>query len=81
MRKREKLLRKIPQIEKLDMPDATGIIISGIMNFGNDSDTIRAMAKDAIGCDAGTLKSRMMNLSLHASVLSTKSLSVNSLAP
>lgn len=54
--KREKLLRKIPQIEKLDMPDATGIIISGIMNFGNDSDTIRAMAKDAIGCDAEDIK-------------------------
>ena len=54
--KREKLLRKIPQIEKLDMPDATGIIISGIMNFGNDSDIIRAMAKDAIGCDAEDIK-------------------------
>ena len=26
------------------------------MNFGNDSDTIRAMAKDAIGCDAEDIK-------------------------
>lgn len=54
--KREKLLRKIPQIEKPDMPDITGVIISGIMNFGNDSDTIRAMAKDVIGCDAEDIK-------------------------
>ena len=38
------------------MPDITGIIISGIMNFGNDADTIRMMAKDTIGCRAEDVK-------------------------
>ena len=36
--------------------DITGIIISGIMNFGNDADTIRMMAKDTIGCRAEDVK-------------------------
>lgn len=38
------------------MPDVTGIVISGIMNFGNDADMIKAMAKDAIGCKAEDVK-------------------------
>ncbi|MFR3344242.1 MAG: hypothetical protein ACLTS6_09535 [Anaerobutyricum sp.] len=38
--KREEMISKIPRIEKEGMPDITGIIISGIMNFGNDADTI-----------------------------------------
>lgn len=54
--KREALIKKIPQIEKVEIPDITGIIISGIMNFGNDADTIRMMAKDAIGCNADDIK-------------------------
>lgn len=54
--KREALIKKIPQIEKKEMPDITGIIISGIMNFGNDADTIRMMAKDTIGCNAEDIR-------------------------
>ena len=54
--KREEMINKIPHIEKEGMPDITGIIISGIMNFGNDADTIRMMAKDAIGCMAEDVK-------------------------
>ena len=54
--KREVFIKKIPQIEKTEMPDITGIIISGIMNFGNDADTIRMMAKDTIGCRAEDVK-------------------------
>lgn len=54
--KREKMISKIPRIEKEGMPDITGIIISGIMNFGNDADTIRMMAKDTIGCRAEDVK-------------------------
>lgn len=54
--KREEMISKIPRIEKEGMPDITGIIISGIMNFGNDADTIRMMAKDTIGCRAEDVK-------------------------
>lgn len=54
--KREEMISKIPRIEKEGMPDITGIIISGIMNFGNDTDTIRMMAKDTIGCRAEDVK-------------------------
>lgn len=54
--KREEMISKIPCIEKEGMPDITGIIISGIMNFGNDADTIRMMAKDTIGCRAEDVK-------------------------
>lgn len=54
--KREELINKIPKIDKDSMPDITGIIISGIMNFGNDSDMIREMAKDAIGCEAEDIR-------------------------
>lgn len=54
--KREEMISKIPRIEKEGMPDITGIIISGIMNFGNDADTIRIMAKDTIGCRAEDVK-------------------------
>lgn len=54
--KREEMISKIPRIEKEGMPDITGIIISGIMNFGNDADTIRLMAKDTIGCRAEDVK-------------------------
>lgn len=54
--KREKMISKIPRIEKEGMPDITGIIISGIMNFGNDADTIRMIAKDTIGCRAEDVK-------------------------
>lgn len=54
--KREEMISKIPRIEKEEMPDITGIIISGIMNFGNDADTIRMMAKDTIGCRAEDVK-------------------------
>lgn len=54
--KREEMISKIPRIEKEGMPDITGIIISGIMNFGNDADTIRMMAKDTIGCMAEDVK-------------------------
>lgn len=54
--KREEMMSKIPRIEKEGMPDITGIIISGIMNFGNDADTIRMMAKDTIGCRAEDVK-------------------------
>ena len=54
--KREEMISKIPRIEKEGMPDITGIIISGIMNFGNDADTIRMMAKDTIGCKAEDVK-------------------------
>lgn len=50
------MISKIPRIEKEGMPDITGIIISGIMNFGNDADTIRMMAKDTIGCRAEDVK-------------------------
>lgn len=32
--KREELVNKIPRIDKEGMPDVTGIVISGIMNFG-----------------------------------------------
>lgn len=53
---REEMISKIPRIEKEGMPDITGIIISGIMNFGNDADTIRMMAKDTIGCRAEDVK-------------------------
>ena len=53
--KREELVNKIPRIDKEGMPDVTGIVISGIMNFGNDADMIKAMAKDAIGCKAEDL--------------------------
>lgn len=52
----EEMISKIPRIEKEGMPDITGIIISGIMNFGNDADTIRMMAKDTIGCRAEDVK-------------------------
>lgn len=54
--KREEMISKIPRIEKEGMPDITGIIISGIINFGNDADTIRMMAKDTIGCRAEDVK-------------------------
>lgn len=54
--KREEMISKIPRIEREEMPDITGIIISGIMNFGNDADTIRMMAKDTIGCRAEDVK-------------------------
>lgn len=54
--KREELVNKIPRIDKEGMPDVTGIVISGIMNFGNDADMIKAMAKDAIGCKAEDIK-------------------------
>lgn len=54
--KREELVNKIPRIDKEGMPDVTGIVISGIMNFGNDADMIKAMAKDAIGCKAEDVK-------------------------
>lgn len=54
--KREEMISKIPRIEKEGMPDITGIIISGIMNFGNDANTIRMMAKDTIGCRAEDVK-------------------------
>ena len=54
--KREEMISKIPRIEKEGTPDITGIIISGIMNFGNDADTIRMMAKDTIGCRAEDVK-------------------------
>ena len=54
--KREEMISKIPRIEKEGMPDITGIIISGIMNFGNDADTIRMMAKDTIRCRAEDVK-------------------------
>lgn len=54
--KREEMISKIPRIEKEGIPDITGIIISGIMNFGNDADTIRMMAKDTIGCRAEDVK-------------------------
>lgn len=54
--KREEMISKIPRIEKEGMPDITGIIISGIMNFGNDADTIRMMTKDTIGCRAEDVK-------------------------
>lgn len=54
--KREELVNKIPRIDKEGMPDVTGIVISGIMNFGNDADTIRMMAKDTIGCRAEDVK-------------------------
>ena len=54
--KREEMISKIPRIEKEGMPDITGIIISGIMNFGNDADTFRMMAKDTIGCRAEDVK-------------------------
>lgn len=54
--KREEMISKIPRIEKEGMPDITGIIISGIMNFGNDADTIRMMAKNTIGCRAEDVK-------------------------
>lgn len=54
--KREEMISKIPRIEKEGKPDITGIIISGIMNFGNDADTIRMMAKDTIGCRAEDVK-------------------------
>ena len=40
--KREALIKKIPQIEKVEMPDITGIIISGIMNFGNENSKTKA---------------------------------------
>ena len=54
--KREELVNKIPRIDKEGMPDVTGIVISGIMNFGNDADMIKTMAKDAIGCKAEDVK-------------------------
>lgn len=54
--KREEMISKIPRIEKEGIPDITEIIISGIMNFGNDADTIRMMAKDTIGCRAEDVK-------------------------
>ena len=54
--KREEMISKIPRIEKEGMPDITGIIISGIMNFGNDADPIRMMATDTIGCRAEDVK-------------------------
>ena len=41
--KREELVNKIPRIDKEGMPDVTGIVISGIMNFGNDADMIKAI--------------------------------------
>lgn len=55
-KKREDLLQKIPQIEKKETPDITGIIIAGIMNFGNDPETIRMMAKECLDCNPEAIK-------------------------
>lgn len=49
-KRREEFAKKIPKIEKHEMPDVTGIILSGIVNFGNDPELIRSMAKEVIGC-------------------------------
>lgn len=55
-KKREELMKKIPQIDKPEMPDITGIIISGIMNFGSDCDTIKYLSSNTIGCDEEDIK-------------------------
>ena len=48
-KKREGFMKKIPHIEKPECPDATGIILSGIMNYGNSPEMIRLMAGQCLG--------------------------------
>lgn len=55
-KKREGFMGKVPQIEKAEMPDVTGIISAGIMNFGNDVNIIRAMASSCIGCKESDIR-------------------------
>lgn len=55
--KRAELMKKVPQLEKLEEPvDVTGIIIAGILNFGSDAKLIKELAKDVIGCDEDSVK-------------------------
>lgn len=49
--KRAQVLEKIPKIDKPEIPNLTDIILSGIMNLGNDPSMIRIMAKECIGYD------------------------------
>lgn len=54
--KRKELLCKIPKMSMDDVPDTTGIILAGILNFGNDPAMIRLMAKEALQCTADKIK-------------------------
>lgn len=55
-KKRTEILGKIPSVEKEELPDITGLIISGIKNFGNDPEMIRNMAAETLGCNADDIK-------------------------
>lgn len=63
-KKRGSIINKVPSIEKKELPDVTGIILSGIMNFGNDADSIKNMAAYAIGCNPEDVKIRYDELSI-----------------
>lgn len=63
-KKRDSIINKVPSIEKKELPDVTGIILSGIMNFGNDPDNIRDMASYAIGCSPEDVKIRYDELNI-----------------
>lgn len=54
--KRSDFFAKVPKMEHDDIPDMTGLVLSGMWNYGADEALIRTLIAEALQCDADALK-------------------------